>query len=86
MSIPAERARALIIRFQAPQIENLFAQAHAKHMLHEVQEEPGNYPAFDPNLDEKVTFAGYSLLAAGCRLVALVCGCHEVIRPLFVPG
>jgi DEAD/DEAH box helicase len=69
MSIPAERARALITRFQAPQIENLFAQAHAKHVLHEVQEELDNFPAFDPNLDDKVTFAGYSLLAAGCSLI-----------------
>src|SRR6266508_4770511 len=69
MSIPAERARAIIAEFQAPQIENLFAQAHAKHVLHEVQEEPANFPAFDPTLDDKVTFAGYSLLAAGCSLI-----------------
>src|SRR6266498_2583780 len=69
MSIPAERARAIIAEFQATRIENLFAQAHAKHVLHEVQEEPANFPAFDPALDDKVTFAGYSLLGAGCSLI-----------------
>ncbi len=69
MSIPTEQARALIAELHAPQIENLYAQAHAKHVLHEVKEAPANFPTFDPNLDDKVTFAAYSLLAAGCSLI-----------------
>jgi hypothetical protein len=47
----------------------LFAQAHAKHVLHEVREAPENFPSFDPSLDDKVTFSAYALLAAGCSLV-----------------
>lgn len=69
MPIPREQARAAVADLQVPQITNLFAQAHAKHVLQEVGETPENFPAFDPNLDDKVTFAAYALLAAGCSLV-----------------
>lgn len=68
MSIPVEQARTLIANLRVPQIATLFAQAHAKHVLHEVKEAPGNFPAFDPSLDDKVTFSVYALLAAGCSL------------------
>lgn len=69
MPIPLERARVVLEELQAPQIRHLFAQAHAKHVLHEVRELPANFPSFDPDLDDKVTFAAYGLLAAGCSLV-----------------
>lgn len=68
MTIPLQQARALIASLQTPQIATLFAQGHAKHVLHEVREAPKNFPAFDPNLDDKVTFSAYALLAAGCSL------------------
>ena len=69
MPIPLERARAMLAEFETTQVANLFAQAHAKHVLYEVRELPSNFPTFDPNLDDKVTFAGYGLLAAGCSIV-----------------
>lgn len=69
MPIPLQQANAILADFRTPRLANLFAQAHAKHVLHEVRELPSNFPAFDPNLDDKVTFASYSLLAAGCSLV-----------------
>jgi hypothetical protein len=69
MAIPLEQARGLLDDFNIPQVKNLFAQAHAKHVLYEVREAPENFPPFDPNLDDKVTFAAYSLLAAACSIV-----------------
>lgn len=69
MPIPTDLARALITDLQAPQIQNLFNQAHAKYVLHEVKEVPENFPSFTADLDDRVTFAAYSLLAAGCSLV-----------------
>lgn len=69
MAIPLEQARSVLAELRISQIENLFAQAHAKHVLHEVGETPENFPAFDPSLDDKVTFAVYALLAAGCSMV-----------------
>jgi hypothetical protein len=69
MPIPLEQARALVAGLRAPQVVTLFAQAHAKHVLHEVKEATENFPAFDPNLDDKVTFAVYALLAAGCSVI-----------------
>lgn len=71
MSIPIERARGILTELQTPQLTTLFAQAHAKHVLHEVKEVPENFPAFDPNLDDKITFAAYALMAAGCSVVEL---------------
>jgi hypothetical protein len=69
MPIPLDQAHTFITELQIPQIENLFAQAQAKHVLHEVGEVPANFPAFDPNLDDKVTVLGYALLAAGSSIV-----------------
>ncbi|MFA6852248.1 MAG: DEAD/DEAH box helicase, partial [Bacilli bacterium] len=69
MPIPLQQARTLITNLQIPQIENLFAQAHAKHVLLELGEEPGNFPAFAPKLEDKVTVAAYALLAAGCSII-----------------
>lgn len=69
MPLPVERARALITEIQSPGMARLFAQVHAKHVLHEVRENPVNFPAFDPKLDDKVTFAVYGLLSAGCSLI-----------------
>jgi hypothetical protein len=68
MAIPLEQARTVVSKLQVPQIENLFAQAQAKHVLHEVGEAQENFPAFDLNLDDKVTFPVYALLAAGCSM------------------
>lgn len=70
MAIPLEQARAVVDEFSADSLlQNLFAQAHAKHVLQEVREDAQNFPAFDPELDDKVTFAAYQLLAAGCSLI-----------------
>jgi hypothetical protein len=69
MPIPLEQAHSVLADLQITEIANLFAQAHAKHVLHEVREAPENFPAFDPDLNEKVTFAVYALLAAGCSMV-----------------
>jgi len=69
MPVPIDRARALLRRLQAPQVTNLFAQAHAKSVLQEVREAPANFPRFTPDLDDRATFAAYAVLAAGCSLI-----------------
>jgi hypothetical protein len=69
MPIPIDQALRLLDQLQTPRLNNLFAQAHAKHVLHEVQELPINFPYFDPLLKERVTYAAYGLLAAGCSLI-----------------
>jgi len=69
MTIPLEQARSVLKDFTASRIENLFAQAHAKHVLHEVKESPENFPAFDERLDDKVTFAAYAFLASSCSMI-----------------
>jgi len=69
MPIPLTRARALIADLGSTQIATLFAQAHARHVLHEVGEAADNFPAFDVVLDDKVTVAAYALLAAGCSII-----------------
>lgn len=69
MTIPLAQARTVIEGFQNRQIQNLFAQSHAKHVLYEVNESPDNFPNFDSLLDDKVTVAAYALLAAGCSLL-----------------
>ncbi|MBF0155548.1 MAG: hypothetical protein HQL64_17580, partial [Magnetococcales bacterium] len=66
MAIPIEQAKLQLIRMQDARIDHLFAQAHARHVLHEVDENQENFPKFDPALDDKVTFAAYAILAAGC--------------------
>lgn len=69
MPIPLEQARALVTDLRTRQVTTLFAQAHAKYVLHEVRETTENFPAFDPSLDDKVTFSAYALLAAGCSII-----------------
>lgn len=69
LSIPLQQARELVARLRSGQIASLWAQVHAKHVLHEVRELSQNFPAFDIGLDDKVTFSAYGLLAAGCSLI-----------------
>lgn len=69
MPIPLSRARALVADLEGTQVATLFAQVHARHVLHEVGETAANFPAFDPILDDKVTVAAYALLAAGCSII-----------------
>lgn len=69
MPIPLDEAREVVNRFRSGTVATLFAQAHAKHVLHEVRESPENFPDFDPLLEEKVSFTAYALLAAGCSMI-----------------
>jgi hypothetical protein len=69
MTIPLEQAQRVVTSLRAGRIQNLFAQSHAKHVLHEVNESPDNFPAFDKQLEDKVTFTAYALLAASCSLL-----------------
>jgi len=75
MTIPADVARRLITQLDDPSISNLFAQADARFVLEEVGEEPENFPAFDPQLDDRTTMPAYALVALGCSL--LVQGEHS---------
>jgi len=69
MTIPLETARSILLDFSKSRIENIFAQAHAKHILQEVGEKLENFPEFDSILEDKITFAAYSLLAASCSMI-----------------
>jgi hypothetical protein len=69
MSFPVENARLLVQSLRSAPIRNLIAQSKAKQVLREVREIPGNFPNFEPNLDDRVTFVAYALLAAGCSLI-----------------
>lgn len=69
MTISREHAEAAIANLTTPEINHLYAQAHARYVLMEVEEDPTNFPAFDAVLDDKVTFAAYGLLACGCSLI-----------------
>ncbi len=69
MTIPADVARRLITQLDDPSISNLFAQADARFVLEEVGEEPENFPAFDPQLDDRTTMPAYALVALGCSLL-----------------
>lgn len=71
MPIPPEYAHAFLAALQVMRIEPLFAQQRAKHVLQEIGEEPENFPQFDPDLENKVTFAAYGLLAVGCSMIEL---------------
>src|SRR5690606_19499317 len=68
MPIPPDVLNRFLPEFSDPQLTNLFAQAHAKHVLLEIGEDPRNFPRFDAVLEEKVTFVAYALAAAGCSL------------------
>jgi hypothetical protein len=50
-------------------IQNLVAQSKAKQVLREVREDPANFPRFESDLDDRVTFIAYGLLSAGCSLI-----------------
>jgi hypothetical protein len=69
MSLPLDNARLLVRSMRLPGIQNLLSQAKAKQILREVREIPSNFPNFDPELDDRVTFIAYGLLAAGCSLI-----------------
>lgn len=69
MSMPIENARLQVQSMRSSVIRNLIAQSKAKQVLREVREIPENFPKFDPELDARVTFVAYGLLAAGCSLI-----------------
>lgn len=69
MTIPLEQAREIVKTLDSGRIQNLFAQSHAKHVLYEVDEKPENFPAFDEQLEDKVTIMAYGMLAAGCSMI-----------------
>ena len=69
MSLPVENARLIAQSMRSAVIRNLIAQSKAKQVLREVREIPANFPNFVPELDDRVTFIAYALLAAGCSLV-----------------
>jgi hypothetical protein len=71
MSLPVENARLLVQSMRTASIRNLIAQSKAKQVLREVRETPENFPDFVPDLDDRVTFVAYALLAAGCSLIEL---------------
>ncbi|MEK6570118.1 MAG: hypothetical protein AABZ61_02010, partial [Bacteroidota bacterium] len=69
MSLPVESARLMLQTMHSVGIRNLIAQSKAKQVLKEVREIPANFPNFEPDLDDRVTFVAYALLAAGCSLI-----------------
>lgn len=69
MSLPIQNARLLVQSMSSAGIRNLIAQSKAKQVLREVREVPANFPNFEPELDDRVTFVAYALLAAGCSLI-----------------
>ena len=69
MSLPIQNARLLVQSMRSAGIRNLIAQSKAKQVLREVREIPTNFPNFEPELDDRVTFIAYGLLAAGCSLI-----------------
>lgn len=69
MSLPIQNARRLVQSMRSTRIRNLIAQSKAKQVLREVREIPSNFPGFDPELYNRVTFVAYGLLAAGCSLI-----------------
>ncbi len=69
MTLPVENARLVVQSMQTSKIRNLIAQSKAKQVLREVRELPENFPEFELELDDRVTFVAYALLAAGCSLI-----------------
>lgn len=68
MAMPVERARQVLKRLEAVELESLYAQAEAQLVLHEVGETPENFPNFAEGLDSRVTSLAYLYLSAGCSL------------------
>lgn len=69
MSLSVQNARVLVQSMRTRRIQNLVAQSKAKQVLREVREDPANFPKFESDLDDRVTFIAYGLLAAGCSLI-----------------
>ena len=69
MSLSVQNARILVQSMSTRRIQNLVAQSKAKQVLREVREDPANFPKFESDLDDRVTFIAYGLLAAGCSLI-----------------
>lgn len=67
MAITVEAARGELRSFRdSPRIQVLFAQAHAKRLLLDTGEPQENFPAFDPHLDDRVTWSAYAIISAAC--------------------
>ena len=67
MAITIEAARAELRRFRGSgRLQNLFAQAHAKRVLLDTDEPSENFPAFDQQLDDRVTWSAYAIISAAC--------------------
>jgi hypothetical protein len=69
MSLPVENARLLAQSMRSAGARNLIAQSKAKQILREVGEAPANFPNFEPELDDRVTFIAYGLLASGSSFI-----------------
>jgi len=69
MSLPIQYAQEVSGLMRSKIVRNFIAQSKAKQVLREVHELPDNFPSFTDNLDERVTFIAYRLLAAGCSLI-----------------
>ncbi len=69
MSIPVTQAKELAQSLRNSRIRNLIAQSKAKQVLRDVGESQGNYPSFEADLDERITYIAYGLLAVGCSLI-----------------
>lgn len=66
--IPIEKAVDIIEKLHSKYIQNLFAQADARRVLYEVGEAEENFPRFDSELIDKVTFSAYAILSAGVSI------------------
>ena len=69
MSLPVQHAREVVQSMYLGNVRHLVAQAKAKQVLREVHELPVNFPPFTADLDDRVTFVAYALLAAGCSMI-----------------
>lgn len=69
MSLSIQASRKLIASMQSTKIQNLVAQSKAKQVLREVNEKPDNFPKFENDLDDRVTYIAYARLSAGCSLI-----------------
>lgn len=69
MPVTLDTARRELRRIRESRIaRNLFAQAHAKRVLLDIGEAPEDFPRFDDNLDARVTWVAYELIAVGCTI------------------
>jgi hypothetical protein len=69
-STPTDVVATLLQRVDAAdEVGRISAQAHARNVLFEVNEQPDNFPRFDADLDERTSMLAYSLLHVGCSFV-----------------